>query len=191
MKVLEEKIAKEGKVLPGNVVNVSGFLNHRLDVGLIMEIGKEIARLYPTGVNKILTIESSGIAIAVCAAAQMHVPVVYAKKGKTINLQNDVYSTQVDSFTHKIAHNVIVSKEYLTKDDRVLIVDDFLANANAIRGLISLVGQAGGKVEGCAVAIEKGFQGGGDKLRSEGVRVESLAIIDELTDDGIKFREVV
>ena len=188
MKALEEKIAKEGKIFPGNIVKVSGFLNHRLDVRFLMQMGKEIAELYQSGVNKILTIEASGIAIAVCAAAYMDVPVVFAKKGKTKNLQSDVYSTEVESFTHGTTYNVVVSKEYLNKDDKVLIIDDFLANGNALRGLIDLVKQAGGEVAGCAIAIEKGFQGAGDKLRSEGVRVESLAIIDEMTDTSIKFR---
>ncbi len=189
MKALERKIIEEGKIFPGNIVKVSGFLNHRIDVKFMMEMGKEIARLYPTGVNKILTIEASGIAIAVCAAYFMDVPVVYAKKGKTKNLQSDVYSAEVESFTHGTTYNVVVSKEFLSAEDKVLVVDDFLANGNALKGLISIIGQAGAEVAGCAVAIEKGFQHGGDNLRKEGVRVESLAIIDEMTDDSVKFRE--
>lgn len=188
MKSLEQKIAKEGKIFPGNIVKVSGFLNHRIDVDFMMEMGKEIARLYPDGVNKILTIEASGIAIAVCAASYMHVPVVFAKKCKTSNVQSEVYSTEIASFTHNTVYNVIVSKEYLSAEDKVLIVDDFLANGSAVRGLMSLVEQAGGKVAGCAIAIEKGFQGAGDELRKEGIRVESLAIIDEMTSDSVKFR---
>ena len=188
MKALEEKIAKEGKIFPGNIVKVGGFLNHRIDVQFMMEMGKEIARLFPSGVNKILTIEASGIAIAVCAASYMNVPVVFAKKGKSKNIQSDVYSAEIESFTHGNTYNAVVSKEYLSKDDKVLIIDDFLANGKALRGLMSLVGQAGGEVVGCAIAIEKGFQGAGDKLRSEGIKVESLAIIDEMTDSSIKFR---
>ncbi|MBO4323225.1 MAG: xanthine phosphoribosyltransferase [Clostridia bacterium] len=189
MKALEEKIAKEGKIFPGNIVKVGGFLNHRIDVQFMMEMGKEIASLYQSGVNKILTIEASGIAIAVCAAAYMNVPVVFAKKGKSSNIQSDVYSAEIESFTHGNVYTAVVSKEYLSEDDRVLVIDDFLANGNALRGLMSLVKQAGGEVVGCAIAIEKGFQGAGDKLRKEGVRVESLAIIDEMTDSSIKFRE--
>ncbi|MBR1867870.1 MAG: xanthine phosphoribosyltransferase [Clostridia bacterium] len=189
MKALERKIVEEGKIFPGNIVKVSGFLNHRIDVKFMMEMGKEIARLYPAGVNKILTIEASGIAIAVCAANFMNVPVVFAKKGKSNNIQSDVYAAEVESFTHGTKYNVVVSKEYLSADDKVLIIDDFLANGNALRGLISIVGQAGGEVVGCAIAIEKGFQRGGDNLRKEGVKVQSLAIIDEMTDDSVRFRE--
>ncbi len=189
MKALEEKIAKEGKIFPGNIVKVSGFLNHRIDVDFMMQMGEEISRLFSNcNINKILTIEASGIAIAVCAAAHMHVPVVFAKKSKTANVKSDVYSTEIKSFTHGNTSEVIVSKEFLSADDKVLIVDDFLAEGNAIRGLSELVKQAGGEVVGCAIAIEKGFQGGGDKLRKEGLKVESLAIIDEMTDNSIKFR---
>ncbi len=192
MKALEEKIAREGKIFPGNIVKVSGFLNHMIDVQFMMQIGKEIADLYEgSGVNKILTIESSGIAIAVCAASYMNIPVVFAKKSKSINIANDVYSAKVASFTHKTTKDIIVSKEVLSKEDKILIIDDFLAEGNALKGLMSIVEQAGGEVKGCAIAIEKGFQGAGDKLRNEGVRVESLAIIDEMSDSSIKFREVV
>ncbi len=192
MKALEEKIAKEGKIFPGNIVKVSGFLNHMIDVRFMMQMGKEIADLYAgSGVNKILTIEASGIAIAVCAASYMGVPVVFAKKSKTANISADVYSTEIASFTHKNVSTVVVSKEVMSDSDKVLIVDDFLAEGNALKGLMDLVAQAGGEVVGCAIAIEKGFQGAGDRMRKEGVRIESLAIIDEMTDNSIKFREVV
>ena len=189
MRALEERIEKEGKIYPGNIVKVGTFLNHKLDTELLMQMGEEIARLYSgAGVNKILTVESSGIAIAVFAGYIMHVPVVFAKKGETKNIQGDVYSTEIESFTHKKTYNVIVSKEVLSSDDKVLIVDDFLANGKALEGLMNIVNQAGAEVIGCAIAIEKGFQGAGDNLRKRGVRVESLALIDEMTDDSVKFR---
>ena len=191
MKALEEKIRKEGKIFSGNIVKVGSFLNHRLDVNFLMDMGEEIARLYEgAGVNKILTVEASGIAMAVCVASKMKVPVVFGKKSSAKNLSEDVYTTTIDSFTHKKSNSVAVSKEFITEEDKILIVDDFLANGEAIRGLIDIVNQAKAEVIGCAIAIEKGFQGGGDKLRSEGVRVESLAIIDGMTDTTIKFREI-
>ncbi|MBP3388544.1 MAG: xanthine phosphoribosyltransferase [Clostridia bacterium] len=189
MKALEEKILKEGTVLPGNILKVGSFLNHQLDAALLMEMGREIARLYKdAGVTRILTIESSGIAIAVAAAAAMGVPAVFAKKNKSKNLNDDVYTVTVYSYTHDREYPVVVSKDYIKPDDRVLIVDDFLAVGNALRGLIALVGQAGAQVAGCAIAIEKGFQKGGDDLRAQGVRVESLALIDHMTDDSVIFR---
>ena len=189
MRILEERIEKEGKIYPGNIVKVGTFLNHQLDTKLLMQMGEEIARLYEgAGVNKILTVESSGIAIAVFAGYKMGVPVVFAKKGETKNIQGDVYVTKIESFTHKKVYDVIVSKEVLCCDDKVLIVDDFLANGKALEGLIDIAKQAGAEVVGCAIAIEKGFQGAGDRLRKEGVRVESLALIDEMTDDSVKFR---
>ena len=151
---------------------------------------EEIARLYKDqGVTKILTIESSGIPIAISAGFAMGVPVVYAKKNKSSNVSGDVYSTPVKSFTHGDTNNVVVTKEYLTGDERVLIVDDFLAHGSALTGLIDIVDQAGATLVGCAAAIEKGFQMGGDKLRKQGYRVESLAIVDEMTDDGISIRK--
>lgn len=189
MKALEDKIRQEGTVLPGNILKVGSFLNHQLDADLLMEMGREIARLYASaGVTRILTIESSGIALAVTAAAAMHVPAVFAKKNKTKNLNDDVYSVSVYSYTHGREYPVIVSRDYIRPGDRVLIVDDFLAVGNALRGLCSLVHQAGAEVAGCAVAIEKAFQQGGDKLRAEGVRVEALASIASMTDDSLTFR---
>ena len=189
MKALEEKILKEGPVLPGNILKVGSFLNHQIDVDFIMEMGREISRLFAdAGVTKILTIEASGIAIAVGAGAAMHVPVVFAKKNKTGNVSGDMYKTVVHSYTHGTDYNVVVSSDYIGPDDTVLIVDDFLANGKALLGLIDIVGQAGAKTAGTACAIEKGFQRGGDNLRAEGVRVESLAIIESMSDDSIVFR---
>lgn len=189
MKALEEKILKEGKVLPGNILKVGSFLNHQLDVDFIMEMGKEIARLFEnSGVTKILTIETSGIAIAVGAAAAMHIPVVFAKKNKTSNISGDVYKTVVHSYTHGTDYTVVVEKDYLKKDDNILIVDDFLANGKALAGLFDIISQSGALAAGAACAIEKGFQRGGDELRAKGIRVESLAIIDSMEDGNIVFR---
>lgn len=189
MKALEEKILKEGKVLPGNILKVGSFLNHQLDVDFIMEMGKEIARLFENSdVTKILTIETSGIAIAVGAAAAMHIPVVFAKKNKTSNISGDVYKTVVHSYTHGTDYTVVVEKDYLKKGDNILIVDDFLANGKALAGLFDIISQSGATAAGAACAIEKGFQRGGDQLRAEGIRVESLAIIDSMEDGNIVFR---
>ena len=189
MQLLEERILKDGKVYPGNVLKVSGFLNHLIDEQLLDEVGKEIsARFCEQNVNKIMTIEASGIAIACAAAHYMHAPVLFAKKSKTSNVSDSCYSAEVVSFTHNNTATIIVDKEFLTADDRVLIVDDFLANGAAIRGLRSLIEQAGATLVGCAIAIEKGFQSGGAELRAEGVRIESLAIVDSMTDDSLTFR---
>jgi len=191
MKALEEKILKEGTVLPGNILKVASFLNHQLDVDFLMEMGKEIARLYDgAGVNKILTVETSGIAIAMAAAAAMHVPVVFAKKHKSGNLSGEMYQTVVHSYTHGVDYTIVVSRDFLGEKDNVLIVDDFLANGKALNGLIDIVGQAGAKVIGCSCAIEKGFQGGGDALREQGVRVDSLAIVEAMSDDSLTFRSM-
>lgn len=189
MKALEERILKDGKVLPGHVLKVGSFLNHQIDTPFMMEMGKEIASLFSEEKpDKILTIEASGIALGMAAAAAMGLPLVFAKKKKSINVEDDLYSTSVYSYTHNTEYQVVVSKENLLAGERILIVDDFLANGNAIRGLIDLVEQAGGTVVGCTTAIEKGFQGGGDRLRAEGLKVESLAIVDEMTDSALKFR---
>ena len=190
MKALEEKILKEGAVLPGNILKVGNFLNHRLDVEFLCEMGKEIARLFEgCGINKILTIETSGIAIAMGAAIPMGVPVVFAKKNKSKNVSGEVYCADVVSFTHKNVSQVIVEKRFLTKEDRVLIVDDFLANGEALKGLIGICREAGAEIVGAAIAIEKGFQKGGAEIRAMGIRLESLAIVDSMTDDSIIFRE--
>ena len=189
MRALEERIRREGVVLPGNILTVGSFLNHQIDVDFIMEMGREIARLFAdSGVTRILTIETSGIPIAVGAAAAMHVPVVFAKKHATSNLSGGVYQTIVHSYTHGVDYVVVVSSDYLKPEDNVLLVDDFLANGKALEGLIDLVNQSGAKGAGAACAIEKGFQKGGDNLRARGVRVESLAVIDRMTDDAVYFR---
>ncbi len=189
LKALEDKILKEGNVLPGNILKVDCFLNHSIDVYFLLEMGKEIAELYKDdSVNKILTIETSGIPIAFAAAQYMNVPVVFAKKNKSGNISEDVYSSRVTSFTKKNVYDAIVSKEFLSEEDNVLIIDDFLAKGNALNGLIDIIGQAGASFAGCAIAIEKGFQGGGDALREKGIRVDSLAIVESMTEDSLTFR---
>ena len=189
MKLLEEKITAEGKVLPGNILKVDGFLNHRIDVPFVMLLGKEIARRYAEcGVTKILTIEASGIAVATAAAFYLNVPLIFAKKHKSGNISNEVYSAGAHSFTHGNDYTAVVSKEYLDSTDTVLIVDDFLALGSALECLMSIVAQAGAKVAGCASIIEKGYQGGGDSIRAKGIRVESLAIIESMENGEIVYR---
>lgn len=181
MKLLEEKILHDGIIKSGNVLKVDGFLNHQIDVPFIAELGKEFKRLFADRpVNKILTIEASGIGIACVTAMYFGVPVVFAKKSQGSNMDKDVYFTKIISYTHNKVNDVIVAKQYLNKNDHVLIIDDFLANGCALEGLMDLVRQSGGSVEGIGVAIEKGFQGGGDRLRASGVRLESLAVIDKM-----------
>lgn len=190
MKAMEEKILAEGQVLPGHVLKVGDFLNYRIDTDFISECGKEVARLYEgTKIDKVLTVEASGIAIAFAVASALHVPMVYAKKQKTSNVSDDLYSASVHSYTHNTDNTVIVSRKHLSAGERILIVDDFLALGNALNGLISIVEQAGASVAGVAAAIEKGFQGGGDALRSAGIRVESLAIVEQMDENGIVFRK--
>lgn len=190
MHLLEERILKDGKLFPGNILKVDSFLNHQMDIGLLNEIGKEFHRLYgDCGVNKILTIESSGIGIACIAAQYFDCPVLFAKKTKTKNIAPTVYKTQVKSFTHGTTYDVIVSKEYLHKTDRVLIIDDFLAEGNALLGLIDLCSQAGAEVVGCGIAVEKAFQPGSARIREKGVRVESLAVIESMGGGEIKFKQ--
>ncbi|MBR3447296.1 MAG: xanthine phosphoribosyltransferase [Oscillospiraceae bacterium] len=190
MKALEDKIRAEGKILPGPVLKVSSFLNHQMDSDFIMELGRALAeRFREDGATKILTIESSGIAIAVAAGAALHVPVLFAKKHRTSNVSGMLYQTLVHSYTHGTDYTVVVEREYLKADDRVLIIDDFLANGKAVEGLLDLASQAGAKVVGAGIVIEKGFQEGGEKLRADGLRVESLAIIDSMDENGIVFRE--
>jgi xanthine phosphoribosyltransferase len=189
MKKMEEKILAEAAILPGGVLKVGSFLNQQVDTVFMKEIGEEIRDLFrDEEITKILTIESSGIPIAISAGFAMGLPVVYAKKNKSSNISGGCYSTPVKSFTHGDTNNVVVTKEYLSADDRILIVDDFLAHGSALNGLINIVGQAGATVVGCVAAIEKGFQMGGDSLRAKGYRVESLAIVDEMTDNEITFR---
>ena len=190
MTALEDKILKEGTVLPGDILKVDCFLNHCLDISFLMEMGKEIAGLYEkTGVNKILTIETSGIPIAFATAQYMNVPVVFAKKDKSGNISDKFYSSRVESFTRKNVYDAVVSKEYLNSSDSILVIDDFLAKGNALHGLIDIINQAGATLVGCAIAIEKGFQGGGDELRNKGIRVDSLAIIESMTDTSLTFRK--
>ncbi len=193
MDYLKAKILSDGVVKKGNVLKVDSFLNHQMDVRLYNEIGKEFYRLFgDCNVTKILTIEASGIGIA-CVTAQSfnYCPVVFAKKSKSSNVSDSVYSSQVESFTHGNVNTVIVSKEYIKPDDRILIIDDFLANGAALSGLIDIVNQAGATVVGAGIVIEKGFQDGGKKLREKGYRIESLAIIDSMNDETgeIVFRD--
>lgn len=192
MKLLEERILKDGIIKEGNVLKVDSFLNHQMDINLFNEMGKEFKRLFADKpINKILTIEASGIGIACVVAQHFGVPVVFAKKAQSINIDGAVYSTQIESFTHKKIYNVIVSTKYLGPDDHVLIIDDFLANGCAMEGLISIVESAGATVEGIGIAIEKGHQKGGAMIRNRGYQLESLAIIEEMDCEKgtIKFRE--
>lgn len=188
MKAMEEKILAEGTVLPGHILKVGSFLNQQLDVQFLREVGEEIARLFcADGVTKIITLEASGIAIATLAALALGVPAVIVKKHASANQSKDVYTAEISSFTHKNVYTAAVAKEYLRAGDRVLIVDDFLAQGNAIRGLMQMISQAGATLVGCAIAIEKKFQGGGDELRAAGIRVESLAMVEHMTDDALTF----
>lgn len=192
MKLLEERIQKDGIVKPGNVLKVDSFINHQMDIELISEMGKEWKRLFADKkINKILTIEASGIGIACIAAMHFNVPVVFAKKAKSINLDGDMYTAEVESFTHKNKNQVIVSKKFLSEDDHVLIIDDFLANGCALQGLLQIVQSAGATVEGIGIAVEKGFQSGGRIIRNLGYQLESLAIVDGMNDETgeIMFRE--
>lgn len=190
MRLMEEKILREGKVLPGGILKVGSFLNQQIDTALLKSMGEEIRNLFQNSqVEKILTIESSGIAIAAAAGMIMEVPVVFAKKHKTSNVDGGVYSTKVHSFTHNEDYDIVVSKDYISPGERVLLVDDFLANGNALKGLAELLEQADAELVGAAIAIEKCFQGGGDELRAKGVRIESLAEIESMGDDGeVVFR---
>ena len=192
MNCLEARIAKDGVVKEGNVLKVDSFLNHQMDIALMDEIGKEFyKRFQGKSINKILTIEASGIAIAYAVAQQFQVPLLFAKKSKSINIAGDTYVAEVESFTHKTINTVLVSKQFLSSDDHVLIIDDFLANGCALQGLISIVNQAGGTVEGIGIAVEKGFQPGGQIIRNLGYRLESLAIVESMdhTTGKIVFRE--
>ena len=190
MELIEKKILTEGQVLDGGVLKVDGFLNHMIDVPFISELSKAVYDEFKNeSVNKILTVEASGIALAALVAERFGCKMVFAKKSRTSNLGDEgVYKAQVRSFTHGVTNNIIVNSKYLSESDNVLIVDDFLAMGEAMNGMISIVGKAGAKLVGVVSAIEKGFQGGGDKLRAKGVKVFSLAVIDEMTPEGIKFR---
>ena len=184
MNFLEERIAKDGVVKAGNVLKVDSFLNHQMDIALLDEIGREFKRRFGhKNINKILTIEASGIAIAYPVAREFGVPLVFAKKSKSINIDGDMYIAQVESFTHKNTNQVVVSKKFLSADDHLLIIDDFLANGCALQGLISIAESSGATVEGLGIAIEKGFQIGGRVIRNLGYHLESLAIVDGMNDE--------
>ena len=192
MRLLQERILKDGIVKNGNVLKVDSFLNHQMDMELFNEIGKEFKRLFSDcEITKILTIEASGIGIACIVAQYFKVPVVFAKKAQSINIEGEVYSTKIESFTHKKTYDVIVSKKFLHPEDNILIIDDFLANGCALAGLIELVRSAGASIEGIGIVVEKGFQTGGEMIRSMGVRLESLAIIESMNSDNgqIIFRK--
>ena len=192
MNCLEERIIKDGIVKEGNVLKVDSFLNHQMDIDLFNEMGKEWKKRFEgKNINKILTIEASGIGIACIVAQHFNVPVVFAKKSKSINLEGEMYVAEVESFTHKCRNQVIVSKKFLNEDDRVLIIDDFLANGCALQGLIQIVQSSGATVEGIGIAVEKGFQSGGRIIRNLGYQLESLAIVDAMDDETgkITFRK--
>ena len=193
MKLLEERIQRDGIVREGNVLKVDSFINHQMDIPLFREMAKEWKRLFAgKPINKVLTIEASGIGIAAVVASEFNVPVVFAKKSMSINLDYDNYETKIQSFTHKKIYNVIVSKKFLTPEDHVLIIDDFLANGCALMGLLDLAKEAGATVEGIGIAVEKGFQQGGELIRSKGIQLESLAIVESMNSETgeIKFRVI-
>lgn len=192
MKLLEERIQKDGIVKEGNILKVDSFLNHQMDVDLFMEMGKEFKRLFADApINKILTIEASGIGIACVVAQSFHVPVVFAKKAQSLNIDGEIFASKVESFTHKRVYDVIVSKKFLSPEDHVLVIDDFLANGCAVMGLIDLIESSGATLEGVGIAVEKGFQEGGKLIRDKGIHLESLAIVDAMdaTTGKITFRE--
>lgn len=192
MNFLEERIAKDGVVKPGNVLKVDSFLNHQMDIELFNQMGVEFKQRFAgKPINKILTIEASGIGIACIVAQHFNVPVVFAKKSKSINIEGEMYVAEVESFTHRCKNQVIVSQKFLGPDDHVLIIDDFLANGCALQGLIQIVQSAGGTVEGIGIAIEKGFQAGGRMIRNLGYQLESLAIVESMDAENgtIQFRE--
>jgi xanthine phosphoribosyltransferase len=191
MQLLKDRIRKDGKIRSGNVLKVDSFLNHQMDIELFEEIGQEFKKRFADQeITKILTIEASGIGIACITARYFHVPVVFAKKNQTKNIAGEVYTSKVESFTHGRIYDIIVAKQFLNAEDKVLIIDDFLANGSALLGLIKLVTEAGATLVGAGIVIEKGFQEGGAMVRDTGARVESLAIIDAMSEeDGIVFRE--
>lgn len=189
MKQMEEKILREGQVLPGDILKVGGFLNQNIDTDFLKQMAAEFARLFADeNVTKILTIEASGIAIAAAVGMEMGVPVLFAKKHRTSNVDGNTYTAKVHSFTHNEDYDVVVSRDYLLPTDRVLLVDDFLANGQALEGLMSLCEQAGATVAGMGIAIEKCFSGAGDRFRAQGMHLESLAMIESMTDNEIVFR---
>lgn len=189
MKELQDRIRTEGKVLPGNIIKVDGFLNHRVDTGLLRRMAKEFSSKFDlTGLTAVLTVEASGIALAAICAEEFDVPMVFAKKAKSDNIEGGLYHSDIYSYTYKKKVTLIVASQWLSANDKVLIIDDFLANGEALRGLVEIVQEAGAELIGIGVAVEKGFQPGGKKLREAGYHLESLAIIDEATPDKIVFR---
>ena len=190
MQLLKDRIRKDGKIKAGNVLKVDSFLNHQMDIKLFGEIGKEIKRRFAdVEINKILTIEASGIAIACMTARYFNVPVVFAKKAKSKNIDGEVYTSKVQSFTYGREYDITLAKKFLNSGDRVLILDDFLANGKAMKGLLDVCNQAGCSVAGIGICIEKGFQPGGTELRAAGYKLASLAIVNEMSDDHLTFRE--
>ena len=190
MEALKQRILKDGRVANGGILKVDSFLNHQIDVRLYNEMGIEFKKLFSdVRVDRILTIEASGIGIACVAAQYFDVPVVFAKKAKSKNIDGDIYTSTVESFTYGKSYDITVSKKFVLEGESVLIIDDFLANGKALEGLIDIVSQAGAKVVGCSCVIEKGFQQGGDKLREKGIKVESLAIVESMSDDSLTFRK--
>lgn len=190
MRLLQERIRQEGEVLPGNIIKIDGFMNHRVDTKLMREIAKEFKRLFPTeGLTAVLTVEASGIPLATICAEELGIPMVFAKKAKSDNIEGGLYQSDIFSYTYKRKFTLLVSRQWLGKDDKVLIVDDFLANGEALRGLVEIVEQAGAELVGIGVAVEKGFQPGGKRLREEGHNLKSLAIIESADETGIVFRD--
>ena len=191
MELLKERIRREGKVLPGNIIKVDGFLNHRVDTKLLNDIADEFARYFDVSrITTVLTAEASGIALATVCAQKFGVPMLFAKKAKSDNIESGLYQSEVFSYTYKKKVTLLVSQEWLSADDHVLIIDDFMANGFAMQGLVDIVNAAGATLEGIGVAVEKGFQGGGDKFRAmEGVRYKALAVIEKADENGIIFRE--
>ena len=190
MQQLKDRIRREGKVLPGNIIKVDGFLNHRVDTRLMADIADEFARFFDVAdITMVLTAEASGIALATICAQKYNVPMVFAKKAKSDNIEGGLYQSEIFSYTYKKKVTQLLSKEWLTSSDRVLIIDDFMANGEAVRGLCDLVSQAGAELVGIGIAVEKGFQGGGDRLRSMGLNYHALAIIESADENGIVFRE--
>ena len=190
MQLLKDRILTDGVIKEGNILKVDSFLNHQMDVPLFQQMGEEFKRRFADKeINKILTIEASGIGIACIAAQYFDVPVVFAKKAQSVNLDGEMYTTKVESFTHKKVYDVILSKKFLGPEDHVLLIDDFLANGCALLGLIDIVKKSGATLEGAGIVIEKGFQHGGQEIRDMGIRLESLAIVDSMTDDSLTFRD--
>ncbi len=192
MKLLQDRIRRDGVIKSGNVLKVDSFLNHQMDIELLNEVGKEFKRIFEEcSINKILTIEASGIGIACITAQYFKVPVVFAKKAQSINIDGAVYSAKIESFTHKKTYDVIVSKKFISPEDKILIIDDFLANGCALAGLVDIVHSAGATIEGIGIVIEKGFQSGGELIRNMGLKLESLAIVESMNaeDGSIEFRE--